>query len=153
MEDLPDYSRILDIISDCQDINKLRSFVTNAARKDVPEVRDVALARLLHLMPKRTPGSFEAAFWNVVETYHTYLLIHDRPIRRLRKTWNLALEEGETAALTHWVENGEQAWALQQFIERGDVEFTAEKLVLKYAKRFDVTVREQAKQRLKTTDQ
>ena len=150
MEDPPDYSRILSLVTDCRDLNKLRSFISNAVRKDVTEVRDAALMQLRHLMPQKTPGSFEAAFWGMMDTYHTYLLLHDRPVRRLSKTWDRALEEGEVATLIHWVEKGEQAWALQQFIERGDVEKTAEKLMLKYPKRFDAALRKKAKQRLTT---
>ena len=60
-----------------------------------------------------------------------------------------SIKDNEAKALTHWVENAEQAWALEYFVSEGMSDQTAEKLVLKYPKRFESEICEKAKDRIK----
>ena len=149
MDDLPNYSRILNLISESRDPEKLMAFVANAQKKNVPEVRDAALNQLNALRPARKGGSFEFAFWDMLMAYQKVLLENARPTKRLMKAWGMALSDDEAQALTQWVENGEQAWAFDNLISQGLVDITAEKLVLRFPKRFEPEICDQARQRVK----
>lgn len=147
MEDAPDYSRILNIISSCRDVDKLTTFMINAQRKNVPEVRDAAIKQMDALLPIHKTGSFETAFWDMFATYRKVLLEHGRPIYRLSKARQMALDEGEVEALIHWVTHTEQVWAFDYLNTHGLSKKTAESLVLRFPKRFTSKLREEAKLR------
>ena len=149
MEDLPDYSRILNLISVSQDPEKLMAFAMNAQKKNVPEIRKAALTQLDMLRPTYKEGSFEHSFWTMLIAYQNLLLENNRPTKRLMKAWETAQRAGEISALSYWVENAEQAWAFEYFQENGLVNKTAEKLVLRFPKRFEIEIREKAKGRIK----
>lgn len=152
MDDAPDYSRVLHLISQCHDSDKLMTFVVNAQRKNVTEVRNAALAQLLALLPVHKEGSFEAAFWDMLMTYQKILLEHGKPTKLLMKAWKDAIDEDEISALTRWVENAEQAWAFQYLIHQGALDMTAETLVLRFPKRFASDIRDKAKHRIKAIE-
>ena len=150
MEDeLPDYSRILHLISESQDPEKLMTFAMNAQKRKVLEVNKAALARLEALRPAHKEDSFEHGFWEMLMAYQNLLMENNRPTKRLMKAWETAIKDNEAKALTHWVENAEQAWALEYFVSEGMSDQTAEKLVLKYPKRFESEICEKAKDRIK----
>ena len=148
-DDLPDYSHILNLISVSKDPEKLMSFAMNAQKKNVPEIRTAALERLNTLRPVHKEGGFEHGFWEMITAYQKLLLENNRPTKRLMKAWETAISENEAKALIHWVENAEQAWAFDHFIGEGMLDQTAEKLVLKYPKRFEAEIREKARKRIK----
>lgn len=149
MEDVPDYSRILTLISECRDPEKLITFFLNAQKKNVSEVSDAALIQLHALRPVYKKGSFELAFWDMLATYQKVLLEHGRPTNRLMRAWKTAQLENEAVALIQWVENVEQAWAFEHLIKQGMLVMTAEKLVLRFPQRFEANICDQARQRIK----
>lgn len=147
-DDLPDYSRILHLIFESQDPKKLMAFAMNAQKKNVPEIHKAALARLNTLRPVHKEGGFEHGFWEMLTAYQNLLLKNNRPTMRLMKAWETAQRSGEISALTHWVENAEQAWAFEYFHENGLANKTAEKLVLSFPKKFEAEICEKAKERI-----
>ncbi len=151
-DDLPDYSHILNLISESKDPKKLMAFAMNAQKKNVSEVRTAALERLNTLRPVHTEGGFEHGFWEMLTAYQNLLLANNRPTKRLMKAWETAISENEAKALTHWVENAEQAWAFECFDENGLADRTAEKLVLRFPKRFEAEICEKAKERIQGTN-
>lgn len=148
-DDLPDYSHILHLISKSQDPAKLITFAMNAQKKNVSEVRKAALTRLDTLCPSYKEGSFEHDFWEMLMAYLKLLLENNRPTKRLMKAWQIARCEGEISALNQWVDNAEQSWAFEHFIGKAMLNQTAEKLVLKYPKRFEAEICENARKRIK----
>ena len=124
------------------------SFAMNAQKKNVPEIRTAALERLNTLRPVHKEGGFEHGFWEMLTAYQNLLLANNRPTKRLMKAWEIAQSTGEISALTHWVENAEQAWAFEYFHENGLADRTAEKLVLRFPKRFEAEIRGKAKERI-----
>ena len=152
MEDLPDYSRILTLIAECRDPEKLMAFFLNAQKKNVSEVRDAASTQLNALRPVHKEGSFEFAFWDILMAHHKILLENGRPTNRLMRAWKTAQREDEAEALTQWVENGDQAWGFEHLISQGLLDMTAEKLVLRFPKRFEPDLCDQARQRMKASE-
>lgn len=153
MENTPNYDRILDNIAACQDIDKLTTFVTNAKKQNVLVVEHAALERIKLLKPQSDAGSFLAAFWDMLMQYQELLLEHRKPTLVLNKSWKLANNEGEIVALTEWIKNRNQAWALGHFLIHSPSLMTAEGLVLEFSNLFGNETITAAKLNLKQAEE
>ena len=151
MKDELDYTRILGIISGCDDPEKLINIAQNSQRKNVDHVRFAAFEKLNTLIPQFPNESFEAGFWQMFTAYQNLLLDFGRPVIRLNRARKKAQSDGEEEALIRWVSNSAQPWAFQTLIEQGDELLTAESLVIRFSERFDVELVEQAKKRINDT--
>ena len=136
MDDEPDYTRILLSIEACQDIDRLMTFAGNAQKRNAPIVRDAALAKIETLIPVYKEGSFEFEFWEMFTAYQKTLFANGKPALKLNETWKLAMNDGEVQALNDWVGNKIQAWVFEYLTREGQIDKTAEKLVLKFPKKF-----------------
>ncbi len=136
MDDEPDYTRILLSIEACQDIDRLMTFAGNAQKRNVPIVRDAALAKIETLIPVYKEGSFEFEFWEMFTAYQKTLFANGKPALKLNETWELAINDGEVQALNDWVGNKTQAWVFEYLTREGQIDKTAENLVLKFPKKF-----------------
>ena len=152
MDDEPSYDRILENIAACQDIDKLTTFVVNARKRKVMVVEDAALRQLKSLIPSHKKGSYEKAFWDMFLTYQKVLFEHGKPTVKLNKTWKTALSDGETKALTDWIENGNQIWALDYLSVKSPKSMTAEKLALKHVEIFETNIQAMATKNLQSSE-
>lgn len=148
-DEKPDYSRILNIIEDCEDGEKLTIIFQNALRKKVEIVANAARSKLKRLIPKYKLDSFENQFWNTFSAYEDLLLDNAKPVTILNETRLEALANGEVAALTNWINAGHQSWALHALVSMKQGLYTAEKLSLNFPDLFDGGTLETARKRLK----
>ena len=74
MKDELDYTRILGIISGCDDPEKLINIAQNSQRKNVDHVRIAAFEKLNTLIPQFPNESFEAGFWQRYEVLRDFLI-------------------------------------------------------------------------------
>ena len=137
MDDEPDYRLVLDIIAISRDLDKLIIFAANAKKRNVTIVRDAAIARIKTLLPRHKKASYKHAFWNMMVEYLSVLIDHNKPTLKLYKAWKMALRDSEVEVHTHWVENGDQAWALQRLIANGSTSLSAEGIALKFSDLFE----------------
>ncbi len=148
MDEEPDYTRILDIIQNCEDSDKLIAFVQNAQKKNVTVVAQAARLQLKKLIPELKSGSFENQFWKIFSAYEDLLLENLKPTKILNISRNEARSLGEIEALTNWINEGYQSWALNTFVSNKQSKLTAENLSLNHPELFDDETLKKAKQRL-----
>lgn len=58
LDDKPNYTRILESIAACKDVEKLTTFAANAKKRNVTIVKDAAIAQLKTLVPKHNKTRF-----------------------------------------------------------------------------------------------
>ena len=148
MLDEPDYSRVLELISTCDDPAKLQKFIENAARKNVQEVRDAAVIRLTSLTPENRPGTLEYDFWRTLKAYERALREQGKPNVRLLKSREKVASQGVEKTLTDWATLKLHKWVFDYLVQNGMSDLTGESVILRHADRFDDITIVAAKARL-----
>lgn len=148
MEEQPDYSYVLDLISQCEDVNKLATFVMNAQKRNASIVREAAYNRLKSFIPKSIIKGIDQDFWTMFSAHEDLLLERARPMTKLNSARELMLNEGAVSALDFWVKHKSQAWAFNYFMFNNRQTLTAENLVIEYSEHFSDDVYEMAQSRL-----
>lgn len=133
LNDEPNYTRILDSIASCKDVEKLTTFAANAKKRNVTVVKDAAIAQLKMLVPKYAKASFEYGFWTMLLEYQHVLIEHGKPTLKLDSAWKMAMREDEADILSDWIKNGHQAWVLGHLSRTSPKSLSAETLALKFS--------------------
>ena len=148
----PDYTHVLSLIEQCQDIGKVTTFYKNAHKRGVDIVKKAAHRRLKSFIPAVQEQGLEKDFWIVFSAYEDLLLSYDRPTEKLNRARELMLNEGGIAALDQWVSQKSQVWAFEYFMATQRKGLTAEHLVLKYQAEFQSAIVEQAQKRIESLE-
>lgn len=148
----PDYTHVLSLIEQCQDIGKVTTFYKNAQKRGVDIVKKAAHRRLKSFIPTVKKQSLEKDFWIMFSAYEDLLLSYDCPTEKLNRARELMLNEGVIAALDHWVSQKSQVWAFEYFMATQIKALTAEYLVLKYQAEFQSAIVEQAQKRIESLE-
>lgn len=147
MEEQPDYSYVLKLINQCDDVNKLSTFIINAQKKNASIVRDAAYNRLKSFIPNSNVKGIDQDFWTMFSAYEDLLLEYARPTSKLNAARLRMLNEGAVAAIEFWVKHKSQAWAFDYFMKNNKHSLTAESFVFKYSELFSDEVHKMAKKR------
>src|SRR6201999_188798 len=83
---MSDTSKILLVISKCDDPDKLRTLIENARRQKETEVADAAFRRLISRVPSEKPGTVEHDFWQTVHAFEFTLSEERGKTTRLSRT-------------------------------------------------------------------
>ena len=148
----PDYTHVLSLIEQCQDIGKVTAFYKNAHKRGVNIVANAAHRRLKSFIPAVQEQGLEKDFWVMFSAYEDLLLSYDRPTEKLNLARDLMLNEGVIAALDHWVSQKSQVWAFEFLMTTQREHLTAEYLVLKYQAEFQSAIVEQAQKRIESLE-
>lgn len=145
---MSEYTRILTLINNCDDPEKLEIFIQNARRKNVAEVRDAAMLRLASILPAFPEGSLEYDFWRTLCLYEITLSGKRRTKVRLNKTRAKVESSGLVQTLSDWTEKGLHRWIFNQLITDGMMDYTGEAVILRHSKTFSPKTRAAARKRL-----
>lgn len=144
MEEQPNHSYVLNLISQCEDVDRLATFIVNAQKRKVFVVREAAYRRLKSFIPKTIIKGIEQDFWIMFSAYEDLLLEYARPMTKLNGARRRMEEKGVIATLEFWVNHKSQAWAFEYFVKTGKENITAEALVSRYSDLFSKNVIETA---------
>ncbi len=148
MDEQPDYSYVLNLINQCDDVSKLSTFVVNAQKRNVTIVRDAAYGRLKSFIPQSNIKGIDQDFWTMFSAHEDLLLEYARPTSKLNAARQRMLKDGALSALEFWVRHKSQAWAFDYFMKNHKQSLTAESLVFNYSELFPDDIYEMAQSRL-----
>lgn len=143
-----DYANILLRISECDDPEKLRTWIKNARNKQETGIAEAAFRRLISLVPSEQPGTVEHDFWQTVNAFE-YTLSEERgKTTRLSRTRQKVSRVGVIETLKDWALSDKKTDGFKMLLERGMPELTGEAIVLRHPGKFDVNVQRAARERL-----
>nr|WIE93426.1 hypothetical protein P9270_010060 [Mesorhizobium sp. WSM4875] len=147
---MADMARILGLIENCDDPERLRSWIRNAREKGEPRVADAAFRRLVSVLPKEKPGTVEHDFWQTIHAFEHVLSEERGKTTRLARTRQKVARVGEVQTLQDWAMSAKSTEGFTMLLERNVPELTGEAIVLRHARRFAAEVVAAARQRLET---
>jgi hypothetical protein len=145
---MSDPAKILDLIANCDDPEKLRSWITNARKAGDNRIADAAFRRLISVLPKEKPGTVEHDFWQTIHAFEHVLSEERRKTTRLARTRQKVTRVGEVQTLKDWALSSKSTDGFMMLIERNMPELTGEAIVLRHADQFGADVLAAANQRL-----
>jgi hypothetical protein len=145
---MSDIAKILGLIENCQDPNKLRTWISNARKGGETGVADAAFKRLISLLPKERPGTVKHDFWQTIHAFEHVLSQERGKTTRLSRTRQKVARVGEIQTLKDWALDNKVTDGFTMLIERNMPELTGEAIILRHSKQFDVNVVTAAKRRL-----
>lgn len=131
-----DYNRILNIIENCTDESKLYTFIENAERKHIFEVRDAAIRKLEALVPQHKKGTLEYDFWQTLRLYELVLREDRKTKVRLYKTREEVKKAGVVETLSRWPIERLHQWAFNRLCTDGKEKMTGEGVIIRHADKF-----------------
>jgi hypothetical protein len=145
---MPDRTKMLAFIAQCDDVNKLKSLIKNARDRGEAAVADAAFRRLISLVPSEEPGTVEHDFWQTIHAFE-YLLSEEREkTTRLSRTRQKVDRVGVVQTLRDWALSDKETDGLRMLLERGMPEYTGEAIVLRHPDSFEPQVLAAARQGL-----
>jgi hypothetical protein len=147
---MTDVAKILGLIENCDDPDRLRSWIRNAREKGEPRVADAAFRRLVSVLPKEKPGTVEHDFWQTIHAFEHVLSEERGRTTRLARTRQKVARVGEVQTLQDWAMSAKSTDGFTMLLERNMPELTGEAIVLRHARRFCAEVVAAARQRLET---
>ncbi|RWH58159.1 MAG: hypothetical protein EOQ83_26375 [Mesorhizobium sp.] len=145
---MSDVTKILGLIDNCSDPERLTSWIKNARDKDEPRVADAAFRKLVSVLPKEKPGTVEHDFWQTIHAFEHVLSEERGKTTRLARTRQKVARVGEVQTLQDWAISAKSTDGFTMLLERNMPELTGEAIVLRHARRFSAQVVAAARQRL-----
>lgn len=145
---VPDHTRALAYIAQCDDVEKLRTMRANALKLGAAGVADTALKRLISVAPSEQPGSVEHDFWQMVHALEQFLSEERGKTTKLSRTRQMATRTGVVPTLINLASRDKDTAGFQMLVDRGMPEYTGEAIVLRHAAAFATEVVEVARRRL-----
>lgn len=145
---MSDVTKILELIGNCDDPERLRSWIKNARDKGEPRVADAAFPRLVSILPKEKPGTVEHDFWQTIHAFEHVLSEERGKTTRLARTRQKVARVGETQTLQDWAMSASSTDGFSMLLERNMPELTGEAIVLRHARQFGAEVVAAARRRL-----
>jgi hypothetical protein len=143
-----DQTKVLALIENCRDPEKLRLWIKNARKTGEDGVATVAFRRLIAVLPKEKPGTVEYDFWQTIFAFE-YALSEERgKTTRLARTRQKVARVGEIQTLKDWALKVAKTDGFAMLLERNMPELTGEAIVLRHADRFEPAVVAAARRRL-----
>ncbi len=143
-----DNTKILSCISECNDSEKLRTWIKNARTRKETRIADAAFRRLISLVPSERPGSVEHDFWQTVHAFEFTLSEERGKTVRLARTRQKVARIGVIETLKDWALSDKRTEGFEMLLERGMPELTGEAIVLRHPDKFDENVQAAARARL-----
>lgn len=142
--------RVVRIIENCSDPEKLRQFAVNAHRDGIAAVARAAELRLYQVLPKAKPGSFEHDVWRSIYALEDQLTSERGKTTRLGRTRPKIAQVGELETVKDLILRKKASEGFFMLIDRQMSELTFEAVALRHPDRFDDSVLEIAAARLRS---
>jgi hypothetical protein len=143
-----DHTKILNLIENCHDPDKLRSWIRNAREKGETAIAEAAFRRLVAILPQEKPGSIEHDLWQTIHAFELILSDERGKTTRLARTRQKVARVGEIQTLKDWALSSKSTEGFQMLLDRGMPELTGEAVVLRHPDSFEEEVVAAAKRRL-----
>lgn len=145
---MADHTKILAVIANSTDPDKLRVIQQHAKDKGVTEVKDAAFERLIEILPKEKPGTIEHDFWKTIHMFEEILREERGKTVRLSRTRQKINRVGVMQTMIDLAIRTLPSEGFTMLIERQRPELTCEALVIKHEASFDLEVLTAARKRL-----
>lgn len=142
------HEKMILLIADCSDPEKLRSWIRNARDKNEPAVAEAAFRQLIAVLPKEKPGTIEYDFWQTIHAFEHVLSDERGKTTRLSRTRQKVARVGEIQTLKDWALSAKSTGGFAMLLERNMPELTGEAIVLRHAAHFSADVVAAARHRL-----
>jgi hypothetical protein len=143
-----DNTKIFLRISECDDPEKLRTWIKNARMRREMGIADAAFRRLISLIPSEQSGTVEHDFWQTILAFEFILSEERGRTTRLSRTRQKVNRVGVIETLKDWALSNKKTEGFEMLLERGMPELTGEAIVLRHPDKFDVDVQAAAHKRL-----
>lgn len=140
--------RILKLIAECDDPERLRNWIDNARRGAQPTIANAAFRRLIAVLAQNEPGTVQYDFWQTIHAFEQILKEERGKTTRLSRTRQKVARVGEVETLKDWAVSTKSTDGFTMLIERNMPELTGEAIVLRHAEKFDDGVVAAARTRL-----
>ncbi len=137
---MDDNKQIIELISKCEEPDKLRVWIKNAQTKGAKDVADAAFRQLIAVMPSEKSGTVEFDFWRTIHAFEHTLSEERGRTTRLSRTRQKVTRVGEVKTLKDWALSNKQTDGFDMLLERGMPELTGEAIVLRHPDKFDSDV-------------
>lgn len=145
---MSNHANVLSNILNCDDPEKLRTWIKNARDKNADEIADAAFRRLISILPSEQPGTLEHDFWQTIHAFEFTLSEERGKTTRLSRTRQKVSRVGVVQTLKDWALEKKQTQGFEMLMERGMPELTGEAVVLRHCDRFEAGVQAAARDRL-----
>ena len=145
---MTDAAKILGLIENCNDPEKLKSWIRNAHAKGESRIADAAFRKLVSVLPKEKPGTVEHDFWRTIHAFEHVLSEERGKTTRLARTRQKVARVGEIQTLQDWAMSTKSTDGFTMLLVRNMPELTGEAIVLRHARQFGAEVVAAARRRL-----
>ncbi|MER9052511.1 hypothetical protein [Mesorhizobium sp. M0910] len=145
---MSDVAKVLGLIENCNDPEKLKSWIRNARDKGEPGVADAAFRKLVSVLPKEKPGTGEHDFWQTIHAFEHVLSEERGKTTRLARTRQKVARAGVVQTLQDWAMSAKSTDGFVMLLERNMPELTGEAIVVRHAPQFGAEVVAAARRRL-----
>jgi hypothetical protein len=147
-----DYSKLLDIIATCSDVEKLKNWISNAAREGAIGVEDAARRRLIEISAaSNIEGPNDGMvidFWKSITALEFALSDERGKTIRLSRTRQKIARVGVEKTLADLAMQSNPSEGYFLLRDRNLLDMSAEAVVLRFANRFEPDVVHAAQHRL-----
>lgn len=140
--------RALAYIAGCDDPEKLKQMIINAAVRDAPEVKRAAELKLYEVLPRAKPGTLEHSVWTSIYALEGALKEERGKTVLLARTRQKIARDGEHQTVTDLV-LGKPSDGFAMLLQRDMPQLTFEAVALRFPDEFDKEVIEAAETRLR----
>lgn len=117
-------TKIIAVIENCDDAEKLKTIRQNALRQNEIEIAEIAFKKLVSIVPAENPGTVEYDFWQTVNAFEYSLSEERGRTTRLTRTRQKVNRVGVVQTLTDWAISKEVTDGFKMLLERGMPELT-----------------------------
>ncbi len=135
-------------ISECNDPERLRTWIKNARERKEAGIADAAFRRLISLVPSEQPGTVEYDFWQTVLAFEQVLSEERGRTTRLARTRQKVGRVGVIETLKDWALSDKKTDGFEMLLDRGMPDLTGEAIVLRHPGVFDENIQTAARKRL-----
>ena len=143
-----DIEKILKVISETKDAEKLKGLIANAKRLGEKAVEEAAFKKLIEILPSEKPGTVEHDFWKTIHAFELALTEERGKTTRLSRTRQKVTRVGEIKTLNDWALSKNKTEGFEMLLERGMPELTGEAIVLRHPSVFGDATRQNARSKL-----
>lgn len=144
-----DHAKIVALIDNCDNPDKLRTWIANARANGETGVAEAAFRRLIYILPQEKPGTVEHDFWQTMHAFEHTLSVERGKTTRLARTRQKVARVGVIQTLRDWALSNKSTEGFDLLLDRNMPELTGEAIVLRHSDQFSPDVLAAAKGRLK----
>ena len=141
-------AKMLEFVSRCDDVDKLKTLISNARSRGATDLADAALRTMISIRPAEQPGTVAHDLWRTIYAFEHILSEERGRTTLLSRTRQKLARDGELKTLRDWALGKTETDGFRMLLDRRMPELTGEAIVLRHAEHFEPVVVEAARKRL-----